>query len=214
MDAIKNLFCCSHPSRKPSEENPNSETTPLHRDSTQSRNNYTNETPHQYHQSEPIPVAPPEPRDSHDNDHPSTALQLGYSSDTSCSVSMSSDSQRVEYRMHKTELLRSKKPHRRLNVVNEGISPELQCFIIPSFGKDPPDNVAVKKMAGDFLKGVGDDFDIIQHLIKSDGHKYIYQVDFMCHFAQKKVAVFKKAIGDAMKDLRLQRTQKGCKYCA
>ena len=91
-------------------------------------------------------------------------------------------------------------------------SPPLECFIVPSFGQDPPDNVAVKKMAGDFLKGVGQDFDIIQQLIKEDGDKQLLEVRFMCHFAQKKVEEFKKAIGDAMKSLKLKRTQKGCKY--
>ena len=95
--------------------------------------------------------------------------------------------------------------------------PALKCFIIPSFGEDPPDNVAVKlkmsdKMASDFLKGVGEDFDIIQQLIKEDDNKQLYEVRLMCHFAQKKVKEFKKAIGDAMKSLKLKHTQKGCKY--
>ena len=91
-------------------------------------------------------------------------------------------------------------------------SPPLECFIIPSFGKHPPGNVAVKKMAGDFLVGVRDDYKVIQDLIEKDDHKQLYKVDFMCHFAQKKVEVFKTAIGDAMKSLKLKRSQKGRKY--
>ena len=42
------------------------------------------------------------------------------------------------------------------------------CVIVPSFGTDPPSNVVVKKSAGDFLKGVGDDFKIIQRLVRDD----------------------------------------------
>ena len=97
-------------------------------------------------------------------------------------------------------------------------SPLLECFVIPSFGEDPPKDVAVKlkvhesdKMASEFLKGVGEDFDIIQQLIKEDDNKQLYEVSFMCHFAQKKVEVFKKAISEAMKDLKL-KPQKGCKH--
>ena len=95
--------------------------------------------------------------------------------------------------------------------------PALECFIIPSFGEDPPDNVAVKlkitdKMANNFLEGVGKDFNIIQQLIKEDDTKQLLEVRLMCHFAQKKVKEFKKAIGDAMKCLKLKHTQKGCKY--
>ena len=212
MEAIKNSLCCCCPSGKtPREENPSSETTPLQHDSSQSVNNYMSGTLQQQQQSEPIAVIPSKPRDSHD--HLSTALQLGYSSDTStsCSVSLSSDNLKAAYRMHKSEKMR-KKAHGRSNVVNEGISPQLQCFIIPSFGKDPPENVAVKKMAGDFLRGVRDDFKVIQELIQNDGHKYIYQVDFMCHFAQQKVKEFKEAIEDAMKNLRLRRTEEGRKH--
>ena len=96
-------------------------------------------------------------------------------------------------------------------------SPPLECFIIPSFGEDPPDNVAVKlkitdKMASDFLEGVGEDFDIIQKLIMEDDNKQLREVRLMCHFAQKTVKEFKKAIEDAMKNLKLKHTQKGCKY--
>ena len=96
-------------------------------------------------------------------------------------------------------------------------STPLECFIVPSFGEDPPDNVAVKltmsdKMASKFLKGVEKDFDIIQKLIMEDDTKQLLEVRLMCHFAQKKVEEFKKAIGDAMKNLKLKHTQKGCKY--
>ena len=96
--------------------------------------------------------------------------------------------------------------------------PALECFIIPSFGEDPPSDVAVKlklsgKMASKFLKGVGEDLDIIQQLIKEDENKQLYEVRFMCHFAQKKVEEFEKAISEAMKDLKV-KTRKGCKYNA
>lgn len=95
-------------------------------------------------------------------------------------------------------------------------SPLLECFIIPSFGEDPPDNVAAKlkmsdKMASNFLKGVEKDFDIIQRLINKDGSKQLRKVKLMCHFAKKKVEEFIEEIGDAMKDLKL-KPQKGCKY--
>ena len=95
-------------------------------------------------------------------------------------------------------------------------SPPLECFVIPSFGEDPPDNVAVKltisdKMANKFLKGIEKDFDIIQQLIMEDDNKQLREVRLMCHFAQKTVKEFKKAIGDAMKNLKLKHTQKGCK---
>ena len=86
----------------------------------------------------------------------------------------------------------------------------LECFIIPSFGKDPPDNVAVKKMAGDFLRGVEDDFEIIQQLIKDDSQKRLFEVKFMCHFAQENVAKFKRRIKSALQELKME--QKGCKY--
>jgi hypothetical protein len=89
--------------------------------------------------------------------------------------------------------------------------PALECFVIPSFGKDPPRNVA-DKMASDFLEGVGEDFDIIQRLIKEDDTKQLHEVRLMCHFAQKKVREFKKAIEDAMKNIKLKHTHKGCKY--
>ena len=89
-------------------------------------------------------------------------------------------------------------------------SPPLKCFVIPSFGKDPPGNVALKKMAGDFLKGVREDFQTIQQLIKEDGYKQLLEVEFMCHFAQNKVATFKERIKDAMQTLNLDRI--GCKY--
>ena len=93
-------------------------------------------------------------------------------------------------------------------------SPELECFIIPSFGQDPPGNVAIKpKMSDDFLEGVGEDFDIIQQLITEDGRKQLREVRLMCHFSQKKVEEFKKKIGDAMKSLKLKHEKrKGCKF--
>ena len=42
------------------------------------------------------------------------------------------------------------------SVVNEGCTCHLKCLIIPSFGKNPPQNVVKKKASSDFLKGVGD----------------------------------------------------------
>ena len=109
-----------------------------------------------------------------------------------------------------------------IQIVNLNAStcnPKLECFIIPSFGEDLPGNVAVKlkmsdKMASEFLKGIEKDFDIIQQLIEDDDNKQLRVVQFMCHFSQKKVEEFKKAIGDAMKNIKLKRTptQKGCKY--
>jgi hypothetical protein len=95
--------------------------------------------------------------------------------------------------------------------------PALECFIIPSFGEGPPGDVAVKrkisdKMATKFLEGVGEDFDIIQELIKEDDTKQLLEVRLMYYFAQKKVEDFKKEIGDAMKSLKLEPAQKGCKY--
>lgn len=67
----------------------------------------------------------------------------------------------------------------------------------------------MKKMAGNFLRGVGDDFGIIKQLIREDICKQLYEVEFMCHFAQKDVATLKKTITDAMADLKMKR--KGCK---
>lgn len=96
-------------------------------------------------------------------------------------------------------------------------SPELDCIIIPSFGEDPPGNVAIKlkmsgKMSSKFLEGVGEDLDIIQQLIIEDNTKHLREVRLMCHFAQKKVREFKKKIRETMKDLKQKRAQKGCKY--
>ena len=88
---------------------------------------------------------------------------------------------------------------------------QLECFIIPSFGKDPPENVAVKKMAGDFLRGVGDDFKSIQNLVEKDNQKELVNVQLMCHFEQVKLADFIVNIEERMKDLKIKSTAKGCK---
>lgn len=93
-------------------------------------------------------------------------------------------------------------------------NPKLECFIIPSFGKEPPTNVAVKKASSDFLKGVGDDLKIIQGLIGKDKEKELGNVQIMCHFEQVKLASFLRIIEDRMKDLKLKSAdngQKGCK---
>ena len=94
-------------------------------------------------------------------------------------------------------------------------NPKLECFIIPSFGKEPPTNVAVKKTSNDFLKGVGDDLTIIQGWIRNDKQKNLGNVELLCHFKQQKLANFTRIIGDRMKDLRLNGAnngEKGCKY--
>lgn len=84
----------------------------------------------------------------------------------------------------------SQRSNDRYSLVSEGTAcnPKLECFIIPSFGKEPPTNVAVKKASSDFLKGVGDDLKIIQGLIGKDYQKELGNVTLMCHFVQEKVA--------------------------
>ena len=103
----------------------------------------------------------------------------------------------------------------KFGVVNEGAicNAKLECLIVPSFGKHPPRNVVVKKASSDFLKGVGDDFKIIQRLIDKDYQKELVNVTLMCHFEQVKVAEFTKIIEDRMNDIRLKNTdgQKGNK---
>ena len=92
---------------------------------------------------------------------------------------------------------------------------ELECLIVPSFGKDPPINVAVKKeSSSDFLQGVGDDLKIIQRLIGRDIHKKLGEVQLMCHFEQVKRAQFANTIKERMQDLKLnyRYDQKGCKW--
>ena len=111
----------------------------------------------------------------------------------------------------------SQRSNERYSIVTEGVTsnPELECFIIPSFGKEPPTNVAVKKASSDFLKGVGDDLKIIQGLIEKDPQKGLVNVTIMCHFEQVKLASFTRIIEDRMKDLKLKsadKGQKGCEY--
>ena len=110
----------------------------------------------------------------------------------------------------------SQRSNEKYSVVTEGAtgSPKLECFIIPSFGKEPPTNVAVKKASSDFLRGVGDDLKIIQGLIGKDYQKELVNVTIMCHFEQVKLAIFTGIIEDRMKDLKLKSAdngQKGCK---
>ena len=91
-------------------------------------------------------------------------------------------------------------------------SPQLECIIVPSFGIDPPENVAVKKTAGDFLQGVGDDLINIQRLMREDENKELVNVQLMCHFERVKVATFLQIIKEIMQRLRLNgNNKKGCK---
>ena len=55
--------------------------------------------------------------------------------------------------------------------LNATCNPKLECIIVPSFGTNLPNNVVPKKASTDFLKGVGDDFKIIQELISKDQQK-------------------------------------------
>lgn len=100
----------------------------------------------------------------------------------------------------------------RYSVSNPESKPNLECFIVPSYGSDPPSSVAIKKeVESDFLKGVGNDSKIIQGLIKEDTCKDLAQVEIICHFEQKKVAEFKNKIEDEMKRLKLRPGKKGRK---
>ena len=108
---------------------------------------------------------------------------------------------------------RSKKGY---TVVKDGDCPNLECIIIPSFGKSPPDNVAVLKASSDFLAGVGDDLETIQSLIVDDNDKELSRVELMCHFKQIKKIEFEAKIKSRMEDIKLTRQytsacQKGCK---
>ena len=103
----------------------------------------------------------------------------------------------------------------RYSIANEGPLSKLECVIVPSYGSCPPSTVAVKKAAGDFLRGVGDDSAIIQRLIGQDGHKELGRVQIICHFEQVKLETFMKMIEDKMKDVRLKYqsdSQRGRKY--
>ena len=112
---------------------------------------------------------------------------------------------------------RSQRPSQRSNerysIVTDGATcnPKLECFIIPSFGREPPTNVARKKASSDFLKGVGDDMKVIQGFIEKDYQKDLVNVTIMCHFEQVKLASFTRIIEDRMKDLKLKSADKGCK---
>ena len=98
-------------------------------------------------------------------------------------------------------------------VPNELTKPELDCFIVPSYGSDPPSSVAVKKkVESNFLKGVGDDSHIIQELINEDSKTTLCYVQLMCHFQQMKVKAFMSKIEDKMKRLKMQHPKKGRKY--
>lgn len=60
--------------------------------------------------------------------------------------------------------------------LNATCNPKLECIIVPSFGTNLPNNVVPKKASTDFLKGVGDDFKIIQELISKDQQKELVRV--------------------------------------
>ena len=107
----------------------------------------------------------------------------------------------------------SQRSNDRFSLVSEGATcnPKLECFVIPSFGKEPPTNVAVKKASSDFLRGVGDDLKIIQALIRKDYQKELGNVTLMCHFEQVRVANFTRIIEDRMTDLILRSADNGQK---
>ena len=117
----------------------------------------------------------------------------------------------------RSSFARSQQAYQRTNerysIVTDGATcnPKLECFIIPSFGREPPINVARKKASSDFLKGVGDDMKVIQGLIEKDYQKDLVNVTIMCHFEQVKLASFMRTIEDRMKDLKLKSGDKGCK---
>ena len=92
-------------------------------------------------------------------------------------------------------------------------TPKLECFVIPSFGKDPPTNVAVKKASNDFLGGVVNDLTTIQRLIGKDDQKELGNIELLCHFKQEKLANFTRIIEDRMKDLKLNGADIGKKGC-
>lgn len=105
-------------------------------------------------------------------------------------------------------------------VVEDGDRPKLECIIIISFGKSPPNNVAVKKASGDFLEGVGEDMEIMQSLIRRDNDKELSKVVLECHFKQTKIKDFEAEVQRRMVDIKLTREygrentsacQKGCK---
>ena len=125
----------------------------------------------------------------------------------SLGYSRSSEIRRREARVHVDCQQRSS---RKISVEN---SPQLECVIVPSFGIDPPENVAVKKSAGDFLQGVGDDLNNIQRLMREDDNKELVNVQLMCHFERVKVATFLHRIEEIMQHLRLNEdNEKGCKF--
>ena len=120
------------------------------------------------------------------------------------------------YRRFERSQRSSQRDYDKYCVVNEETTciPKLDCFVIPSFGKDPPANVAPKKASNSFLEGVADDLTIIQQLIRKDDQKELGNVELMCHFKQVKLANFTKIIEDRMTDLKLNSAdngQKGCK---
>lgn len=196
------LFCCCCTACKQLHVR-QTERAPLHvqgATTVHRRNNYMSEHRHQYQHSSGS-VHMPEPLGSPINDRLVKSLEY------SRSASLTPTDQTADFRKSGSQRLPTKQEHK---VVGEGAYPQLDCFIIPSYGKDPPDNVAVKKMAGDFLKGVGDDFEIIKQLIKNDSGKDLYDVEIMCHFAQKRPIEFTKTIESAMIDLKMKR--KGCKF--
>ena len=126
--------------------------------------------------------------------------------------SYSSSPSTVQYQTHSANEVHKSRVHR-YRVLNPESKPELECFVIPSYGSSPPSTVAVKQRAGSsFLKGVGDDSRIIQKLIKEDSFKELGEVRIMCHFEQVKLAEFMKMIEDKMYTLKLHNRDKGRKF--
>lgn len=184
MEWVKTLFCCCCPAYKRLQQ---TERAHIQGGAVYRRNGYVSEHRQQCQRS-------PESERSFDS------VRLVKSLECTGSASFYAD-QRADFKTSGSQQLPTKQEHKRSH---------LHCFIVPSFGKDPPDNVAVKKMAGDFLRGVGDDFEIIKQLIKNDSCKHLYDVEIMSYFAQKKPSDFTKIIEDAMIDLKMKH--KGCKF--
>ena len=68
------------------------------------------------------------------------------------------------------------------------------------------------KVGGDFLKGVGDDSQIIQGLIMEDRCKQLRRIQIMCDFEKIKVGTLMKRIEDEMSLLKLQFGKKRRKF--
>ena len=104
---------------------------------------------------------------------------------------------------------------RTYRIVNEGVEPKLKCLVVPSYGDRLLPTVAAKESGGDFLKGVGEDSDIIQELIGKDSHKDLIHVQAMFPHKQVKLEEFLSNIERKMMTIKLKKfskPQKGRKY--